>query len=106
MQNELGIFGVGKVYATLNEHDKAINPFERALALEPTKDEVRKALDEGRHILGRQMRYEHLDPRFSPLTVPEQLNALQETIGINPENLLTLHSLAEAIDSAAADVLK
>ncbi|CAF5156626.1 unnamed protein product, partial [Rotaria sp. Silwood1] len=45
-------------------------------------------------------------PRFSPLTVPEQLNALQETIGINPENLLTLHSLVEAIDSAAADVLK
>ncbi|CAF4695946.1 unnamed protein product [Rotaria sp. Silwood1] len=101
-----GHFRVGKVYATLNEHDKAVNSFERALALEPTKDEIRKALDESRHILGRQMRCEHLDPRFSPRTVPEQLNALQETIGINPENLRMLHSLAEATDSAAADVLK
>ncbi|CAF4137288.1 unnamed protein product [Rotaria sordida] len=89
-----GHFRVGKVYATLNEHDKAVNSFERALALEPTKEEIRKALDESRHILSR------------PRTVPEQLNALQETIGINPENLRMLHSLAEATDSAVADILK
>ena len=43
-----GHLRVGKVYVALNELEKAINSFERAWALDPTNDEVKKALDERR----------------------------------------------------------
>ncbi|CAF3771054.1 unnamed protein product [Rotaria magnacalcarata] len=101
-----GHFRVGKVYAAINEHDKAVNSFERALALEPTKNEIQKELDDSRHIFGRQMRYEYLDPQYSPKTVSEHFNAIHETLGIDPENLQTLHSLVDQLGLDVADVLK
>ncbi|CAF1310485.1 unnamed protein product [Rotaria magnacalcarata] len=101
-----GHFHVGKVYAAINEHDKAVNSFERALALEPTKNEIQKELDDSRHIFGRQMRYEYLDPQYSPKTVSEHFNAIHETLGIDPENLQTLHSLVDQLGLDVADVLK
>ncbi|CAF2950054.1 unnamed protein product [Rotaria sp. Silwood2] len=101
-----GHFRVGKIYATLNDHDKAINSLERALALAPTNDDIRKALDESRQTYSRQSRYEHLDPRIRPRTIPEQLNELQEKLGIDPQNVRIAHSLLDELDPVAADVVK
>ena len=101
-----GHFRVGKVYAALNEHEKTINSFERALALAPTNNEIQKALDDSREVLSRQLRYDHLDPRGRPRTMPEQLNELKEKLGIDPEKVRTVHSLLEKLDPAGADVVK
>ncbi|CAF1028525.1 unnamed protein product [Adineta steineri] len=101
-----GHFRVGKVYATINEHEKAINSFERALALGPTNNDVQKALDNSRLIHSQQLRQEHLDPRLQPKTMDEQLSELQQKMGVNPEHVRLGHSLIEEIDSSGADVVK
>ena len=51
-------FRVGKSYSSLNEHEKAINSFERALALNPSNKDIRDALDDSRTIFNRQVRHE------------------------------------------------
>jgi TPR repeat protein len=101
-----GHFRVGKVHAVLNEHEKAINSFEQALALAPTNNEIQKALDESRAIHGRQSRQEHFDPRLQPKTMDEQLNEMQQKLGTNPQAVRMGHSIAEQIDPAAADVVR
>ena len=101
-----GHLRVGKAYAALNEHEKAINSFERALALAPTNGDIQIALDDSRDILSRQLRYEHLDPGLTPKTVQEQLNELEEELGIDPEEVRTVCSLLEKRDPATADVVK
>jgi TPR repeat protein/uncharacterized coiled-coil DUF342 family protein len=101
-----GHFRVGKVYAALNEHEKAIYSLERALALAPTNSEIQKALDESRHIYGRQSREEHLDPRLQPRTMAEQLSELQQKLGLDPQEVRMSHNLIEKIDPAGADVVK
>jgi TPR repeat protein len=101
-----GHFRVGKIYAALNEHEKAINSLERALAIAPTNNEILKALDESRQIHTRQSREEHLDPRLKPRTMPEQLNELQEKMGVDPQKVRLGHSLAEEIYPSGADVVK
>ncbi|CAF3902214.1 unnamed protein product, partial [Adineta steineri] len=101
-----GHFRVGKVYATINEHEKAINSFERALALGPTNNDVQKALDNSRLIHSQQLRQEHLDPRLQPKTMDEQLSELQQKMGVNPEHVRLGHSLIEEIDSSGTDVVK
>jgi TPR repeat protein len=97
---------VGKVYATLNEHEKAINSFEQAFALAPTNHEIQKALDESRVIHCRQSGHEHLDPRSRPGTVPEQLNELQQKFGIDPQKIRMGRDLIGMIDPSAADAVK
>ncbi|CAF3362012.1 unnamed protein product [Rotaria sp. Silwood2] len=99
-----GHLRVGKVYAALNEHEKAINSFERALALDPANDEIKKALDESRAIHSRQLSHNHLNPELSPMSIPERLNEKEQKFGIDPENtLLALRFLGE-IDPAVADL--
>ncbi|CAF1518655.1 unnamed protein product [Adineta steineri] len=99
-------FGVGKVYAILDYHDKAINSFERALALDPTKSEIQKALDESRIIVHRNSRQEYLDPQENWKIIPENLNELKEKFGLDPEIVRKDRSLLELIDPSAADVMK
>ncbi|CAF1182899.1 unnamed protein product [Adineta steineri] len=99
-------FRVGQVYAILDYHDKAINSFERALALDPTKIEIQKALDESRIIVHRNSRQEYLDPRANWKTIPENLNELKEKFGLDPEMVRQNRSLLELIDPSAADVMK
>ncbi|CAF1239156.1 unnamed protein product [Adineta steineri] len=99
-------FRVGQVYAILGYHDKAINSFERALALDPTKSETQKALDESRIIVHRNARQEYLDPRANWKTIPENLNELKEKFGLDPEMVRQNRSLLELIDPSAADVMK
>ncbi|CAM4797371.1 unnamed protein product [Rotaria magnacalcarata] len=101
-----GHFRVGKVYTVLNEHEKAINSFERALTLDPINNEIRKALDESRQIYGRQIRQEHLDPRLKPTTMSEHLNEMQQKMGTNPAHVRAGHALIQEIDPAGADVVK
>jgi TPR repeat protein len=101
-----GHFRVGNVYATLNEHEKAVNSFGRALALAPGNIEIQKALDESQSVIGRQARQEHLDPRSKPATVSETLNELNQKFGIDPEQVRLSHSLLDRIDPSAADVVK
>lgn len=101
-----GHFRVGKVYAGLNEHEKAINSFERALALSPTNSEIQKALDASRHIHGRQGRQEHLDPRLQPRTMDELFNEMQQKLGTDPEKVRMIHGFIEKIDPAGADVVR
>jgi TPR repeat protein len=97
---------VGKAYAALNDHEKAINLFERALALAPANSEVQKALDESRQILGRQLRQEHFEPKMRPRTIPQQLNELHQNLGIDPEEVRINLSLLEEVDPSIADVIK
>jgi TPR repeat protein len=99
-------FCVGKVYATLNEHVKAINSLERALALDPANNKIQKALDESRKIHNQQLRQEHLNPKMSPRTIPEQLNELQQQMGIDPQQVRLVQSLLEEVDPSEADVIK
>jgi tetratricopeptide (TPR) repeat protein len=101
-----GHFRVGNVYASLNEHEKAINSYERAFALDPTKNKIQKAMDDSRQILSRQSRQEHLDPRVKPVTFPEHLNEMKQNMGINPEHVRAVHRLTAQIDPAGADVVK
>ncbi|CAF0990796.1 unnamed protein product, partial [Adineta steineri] len=101
-----GHFRVGKVYASSNEHEKAIKSFERALALSPANVEIQNALDESRQIHGRQQRQEHLDPRLQPKTMAEKLEEMERKFGIDPEKVRLGRSLNAEIDPAAADVVK
>ncbi|UJR18925.1 hypothetical protein I4U23_022054 [Adineta vaga] len=97
-----GHFRVGKVYAALNEHEKAINSYERAFALDPTNNEVKKALDESHYEFGRQQRQEHLDIETKPKSILEQLSIF----GIDPEEIHNTYKLLQKNDSSLADVEK
>jgi hypothetical protein len=55
----------------LNEYEKAISSFERALALAPANNETQKALDESRAINVQQLCQEHLIPSIRPMSIPE-----------------------------------
>ena len=101
-----GHFRVGKVYAALNEHEKAINSFERALALAPTNDDIKKAMDESHQILGRQQRQEHLDPESKPKSILEQLNDKQQKLGLNPEAVRKTYQLFREKNPTLDDVEK
>ncbi|CAF1350823.1 unnamed protein product [Adineta ricciae] len=41
-------YRVGKIYAALDDHEKAINSFERAFALDPTKQELYSCINTNR----------------------------------------------------------
>ncbi|CAM4982291.1 unnamed protein product, partial [Rotaria socialis] len=99
-----GHLRVGKVYAVLNEHGKAINSFERALALDATNDEIKKALDENRTIHSQQLSHNHLNPELRPMSIPERLNEKQQKFGTDPEDTLLTLRFLEEIDPAVADL--
>ena len=99
-------FRVGKVYSALNEHEKAINLFERALALDPINDQIQQALDDSRSIYGRQSRQEHLDPRWMPRTILEYLKEAQDKLGVDPEHVRLGHSILEKTYPSGADVVR
>ncbi|UJR24179.1 hypothetical protein I4U23_027145 [Adineta vaga] len=99
-------FRVGQVYVVLEEHEKAIDSFERAFALDPTKIEIQTALDESRIIVHRNSRQEYLDPRTNWKTIPENLNDLKEKFGLDPEMMRKNRNLLKLIDPSAADVMK
>jgi TPR repeat protein len=101
-----GHFRVGNVYAALNEHEKAINSFGRALALDPANTEIQKALDESQSILARKSRQEHLNPRTTPATMSETLNDMNQKFGTDPQQVRLMHSLLDRIDPSAADVVR
>jgi TPR repeat protein/uncharacterized coiled-coil DUF342 family protein len=101
-----GHLRVGKVYAVLNEHEKAINSFGRALALAPTESDIQKALDESREIHSRQLRQDHLDPGWRPRSIPEQLNEMHQKFGMDPEQVRDTYSSLAEIDPSIADVVK
>lgn len=101
-----GHYRVGKAYASLNEHEKAISSLERALALAPTNEEIKKALYESRDIYSRQSREEHLDPRLKPKGMDEMLLELQQKYGIDPQEVRKMHSILEKTNPTAADVVK
>ena len=101
-----GHFRVGQVYASLNEHEQAIDSLEQALILDPTKTEIQKALDNSRQILSQQMRHDHLDPRFAPITIPEHLQEMKELFDIDPKLVRQTHSLNEIYYPSGADVIK
>ncbi|UJR06886.1 hypothetical protein I4U23_011175 [Adineta vaga] len=97
-----GHFCVGNVYVTLNELEKAINSFERAWALDPTNNDVKKALDENHYELGRQQRQEHLDPETKPKSILEQLS----TLGMDPEEVRNTYKSLQTNDPSLVDVEK
>ena len=101
-----GHFRVGKAHASLDDHEKAMNSFQRAFALDPTKNEIQKALDESQIILSRQSRPEYLDPRLNTKTIPEILNEQGIKFGTDPETMRARLSLMEKLDPTGADVLK
>ncbi|CAF3804048.1 unnamed protein product [Rotaria sordida] len=101
-----GHFRVGKVHAALDEHEKAVNSFERAFTLDPTRKEIQEAMDESRIMLNRQSQQEYLDPKLYTKTIPEILNEFQQKFGTDPEMVRKYDSLIEEIDPSRADVLK
>jgi TPR repeat protein len=101
-----GHLRVGKVYAALNEHEKAINSFERAKALDPVNNEIQKVLDESRETHSRQLRQEHLDPSLRPMSMHERLHEIQQKLGKDPEHVRITQRLYEEIDPSAADSMK
>lgn len=101
-----GHYRVGKVYAALDEHKHAVDSFERAFALDPTRKEIQQALDESRIILSRQSQPEYLDPKQYTKTIPEVLKELQQKFGTDPETVRKYYSLLEQIDPRRADVLR
>ncbi|CAF4745928.1 unnamed protein product [Rotaria socialis] len=99
-----GHLRVGKVYAALNEHEKAMNSFERALALDPTNAEIKKTLDENRVIHSQQLSHNDLNPELRPMSIPERLKEKQQKFGTDPDDtLLALRFLGE-IDPVVADL--
>ncbi|CAF4659247.1 unnamed protein product, partial [Rotaria socialis] len=99
-----GHLRVGKAYAALNEHEKAMNSFERALALDPTNAEIKKTLDENRVIHSQQLSHNDLNPELRPMSIPERLKEKQQKFGTDPDDtLLALRFLGE-IDSVVADL--
>ncbi|CAF5022111.1 unnamed protein product, partial [Rotaria sp. Silwood1] len=101
-----GHYRVGKAHAAFDDHEKAVNSFERAFALDPTRKEIQEALDESRIILSRQSRQEYLDPKLYTKTIPELLKERQQKFGTDPEMVRIFDSLIEEIDPSRADVLK
>jgi TPR repeat protein len=77
----------------MNEHEKAINSFERALALDPSSAETKTALDSSKFTYSQQQRHEHLDPRMKQQTMGEHLNEMNEKYGIKPEQIRLDHLL-------------
>ncbi|CAF3806421.1 unnamed protein product [Adineta steineri] len=100
-----GHFRVGRAYAALNDHEKAINSFERALALDPNSIKIQEALNDSQQVLCRQSRHEHLDPRGQPITMQEHLNEMQQKYGIDPEQIRMGHESLGKTDPSAADVV-
>ena len=101
-----GHFRVGKAYAALNEHEKAIHSFERALALDPDSKKIQEALDDSRQIYGRQSRHEHLDPRLKPTTMQEHLKEMKQKFGTDPQRVRLGHCLINKGDPSAGDVVQ
>ena len=96
-------YRVGNAYSSMNEHEKAIDSFKRALAQEPCNDEVKRALDASRWKKREQERYEHFDPRSKPQTIDENLSEMERTLGISPESVRRGHLLAEKSDDHVID---
>lgn len=101
-----GYFRVGKAYASLSEHEKAIDSFERAIALDPNNKKVKEALNESQHVQYRQSRNEHFDARSQPITMGEHLNEMNEKYGMDPQQIRSVHKLLETVDSVAANVVQ
>ncbi|CAF3357993.1 unnamed protein product, partial [Rotaria sp. Silwood2] len=100
-------YRVGNAYFSINELEKAINSFERALALDPLNSEVKKVLDTSQFKLSQQQRHEHLDPRLKPQTIDEHLTDMKNKFGINPKQVRCGHLLAEMNDDPTpANVIK
>ncbi|CAF1183521.1 unnamed protein product [Didymodactylos carnosus] len=91
----------------MNELEKAIISFERALALAPLNDQVKQVLDTSRFKLSQQIRHEHLDPRLKPETMDEHLTDMKDRFGIDPEQVRLGHLLADMSDDPTrANVIK
>ncbi|CAF1394017.1 unnamed protein product [Adineta ricciae] len=73
--------------AALNKYEKAITSYECALAPDPINTQIQKTLFESQLVHGRQLRQEHLDPRFQPKTMPENSNEMREQFGADPTRL-------------------
>ena len=101
-----GHFRVGKVHACLKEHEKAITSFERALALNHTKTEIREALDESRIIFNRYTREQYTDPQSQWKPIPEMLNEKQQKLDIDADTIRNYYDLLGKLDPIQADVRK
>lgn len=101
-----GHFRVGKANAALNDHDKAISSFERALALDPVNKKIQDALYDSRHIHGQQSRHDHLNPKMQPMTMDELFQDMEQKLGSNPEDIRSGHRLRDQFDPVGADVVR
>ncbi|CAF4123709.1 unnamed protein product, partial [Rotaria sordida] len=100
-------FRIGKSYSSLNEHEKAINSFERALAFAPSDRAIKDALDDSRTILQRQLRQQHLDPLENPTTMNDFYQQMSKRTGMSVEQArLVTQLILENHDSAEAHVLR
>ena len=72
---------LGNAYEVFNQLDKAINAYERALLLEPNKEEIKTALSTARKNRGAQNRNEHLDIGKYGVSHEQIIKQFQESLG-------------------------
>ncbi len=98
---------IGCAYHALHKFPKAIFNFNRALAIEPTKEEVKTARDESRYKLGIEQRFEHLDERYSPQTTEEHLKQVNKNgLILTPEMFKMMDKVVDLKDVSAGDVVR
>jgi len=98
---------IGCAYHALNKFPKAIFNFDRALAIEPTKQEVKDARDESRFKLGIEQHFEHLDETHSPQTTEEHLKQVNKNGSkVTPEMFKMMDKIVDLEDITAGDVIR
>ncbi len=98
---------IGCAYHALNKFPKAIFNFDRALAIEPTKQEVKDARDESRFKLGIEQHFEHLDETHSPQATEEHLKQVNKNGSkVTPEMFKMMDKIVDLEDITAGDVIR
>ena len=90
----------------MDEYEKGINSFERALALDPANKEIQKALDESRQMHDQRLRQRQLDPRVNSSTMSEQQSKFQQKSGVDPPKVPMGDDLTGEVDLSGTDVIK
>ncbi len=100
-------YRVGCAYHALNKFSKAIPYFNRALGIDPTNQEIRKARDESRFKLGVEKRLESFDARHLPLTTEEHLKIVNEN-GLRLTRVMfeRMDQINDILDSSIGDVTR
>lgn len=104
---------LAQVYVELNEREKAIENFTKALVLNPSSMEIKSMLANSKYLNFEQNRYSHFDKNTQPKTTEERFEEILQKqsihFGMNDskkliENLDDLKKIAIELDKSLEDV--